>query len=498
MATPITSSNITTTPHWNKDPYYHQKIHYVTEGHKSSQSASQYMYQFNAFLKYLGISTGESDVAQFLKKDPQQIEESIADFLLYLNREKHLKAASINLAKSAIVYFFKRNRVKLDKDWISGYVPAEEGYEQDRAYTHEEIQKLLDACSEDRIRVAILLMASTGMRVGALTYKTKEDKASVLEFGDLTWIAEHEKYRIMVYNRSKNGRYPTYCSHECAVMINRYRDYRREECGEFITESSPIIREQFDPSDKLAVSHPRKITQSSLAKTINIALKKAGIKTTLAHKVKVKQTHGFRKFAITMMDQAGVKDTHRRYLTGHAQVGQDGSYVLPTQEALLAEYLKAEDLLTINPTPRLKKENQELKSGQAEEIAQLRVQLSEYKQFTSKIAAEINDLKASRGLDAYEYAISVGDPNFSNIVDVINESRTKNGQEPVAIITQEDKKAKAQSIRYRIRQIKNSVENRKRGIQEEQPFPETIGDKERQIGELEYELKELEGNIRIN
>jgi hypothetical protein len=39
----------------------------------------------------------------------------------------------------------------------------------------------------------------------------------------------------------------------------------------------------------------------------------------------VKQTHGFRKFAITMMDKAGVKDTHRRYLTGHAQAAQDGS-----------------------------------------------------------------------------------------------------------------------------------------------------------------------------
>jgi hypothetical protein len=76
-----------------------------------------------------------------------------------------------------------------------------------------------------------------------------------------------------------------------------------------------------------------------------------------------------------MMDKAGVKDTHRRYLTGHAQVAQDGSYVLPTQEALLDEYLKAEDLLTINPTHRLRKENQELKSTQAQEIAFLKKEL---------------------------------------------------------------------------------------------------------------------------
>jgi integrase len=334
-----TTTHTAITPHWNKDSYYRPKIHYVTEGLKSSQSARQYQYQFSAFLKYLGITTDESDLVQLRKRESQELEELISDFLVYLKKQKHLKAASINLAKSAIVHFFKINRVKLDKDWISGYVPAEESYKEDEPYTHDQIQKLLDACSEDRIRVAVLLMVSTSMRVGALAYKTQEDKASVLEVGDLEWLPPADaaekvggRYKIFVYNRSKSGRYLTYCSHECAMMIKRYLEYRRE-CGEVISGTSPLIREQFDPSDKLAISQPRKITQSSLAKTITKALKKARLKTT--HKVK--QTHGFRKFAITMVDQAGVKDSHRRYLTGHAQVGQDGSYVLPTQEALLAE-----------------------------------------------------------------------------------------------------------------------------------------------------------------
>ena len=94
-------------------------------------------------------------LVKLLERSPEQIEELIAEFLDYLKEKKHLKAASINLAKCAIVHFFKRNRMRLDKDWISGYVPAEEGYNQDRPYIQEEIQQLLDACSEDRIRVAI-------------------------------------------------------------------------------------------------------------------------------------------------------------------------------------------------------------------------------------------------------------------------------------------------------------------------------------------------------
>ena len=175
----------------NKDPYYHPKIHYVTEGLKSSQSARQYFFQFNAFLRFLGYNvtsrpgdliggtgtgTNKEDyydrcLVKLLETEPVQIEERIAEFLEYLKEKKHLKAASINLAKSALVHFFKRNRIRLNKDWISGYVPAEEGYKQDRPYTQEEIQQILNACSEDRIRVAILLMTSTSMRVGAIAHR---------------------------------------------------------------------------------------------------------------------------------------------------------------------------------------------------------------------------------------------------------------------------------------------------------------------------------------
>lgn len=376
----VTASTTATIPQlgqWNKNAYYHPKIHYVTEGLKSSQSARQYLFQFNAFLKFLGFSVGRSTskgvydqyLVKLLERSPEQIEELIVEFLQYLQDKKHLKASSINLAKAAIVHFFKRNRVRLNKDWISGYVPADEGYQEDRPYTGEEIQQLLDSCPEDRIRAAILLMTSTGMRVGALTHRVKEDMSSVLECGDLTWNSEYGLYKIKVYNRSKGGRYPTYCTPECANMLNKYLDYRRG-CGEIITGTSPLIREQFDPTDRLAVSNPRKILETTLTKILRALVVKAGIKSSLFHQVKL--THGYRKFAITSMVSAGVKDTHRRYLTGHAQVGQDASYVLPTEDDLLAEYVKAIPLLTIDQTQKLKTRVKEIETERSQEMVELR------------------------------------------------------------------------------------------------------------------------------
>ena len=153
------------------------------------------------------------------------------------------------------------------------------------------------------------------MRVGAITYKTSEDTTAALEYRDLTWIPEHKLYKIDVYSRSKDHRYITYCSSECASMINRYLDYRRR-CGEVIRDTSPLIREQFDRTDNLAVSNPRKIMETTLTKTLRLAVKKAGLQDSL--KQVVKATHGYRKFAISAMVKAGLKESYRRYLTGHA------------------------------------------------------------------------------------------------------------------------------------------------------------------------------------
>ena len=72
------------------------------------------------------------------------------------------------------------------------------------------------------------------------------------------------------------------------------------------------------------------------------------------------RSHGFRKFVITTMVEAGVKAEYRRYLTGHSQVGQDASYVLPSEDKLLAEYIKAIPMLTIHSESRLEQQIQEL------------------------------------------------------------------------------------------------------------------------------------------
>ena len=46
-------------------------------------------------------------------------------------------------------------------------MPEPKRARKDRAYTHEEIGKMLEIADE-RMRAVILLLASTGMRIGAI------------------------------------------------------------------------------------------------------------------------------------------------------------------------------------------------------------------------------------------------------------------------------------------------------------------------------------------
>ena len=76
------------------------------------------------------------------------------------------------MQKAAILHFFIINRITLNKDWISKLVRADtdsthDGEQEDRAYTDEEIQKLL-AAADERFKVVFLLLAATGMRIGAI------------------------------------------------------------------------------------------------------------------------------------------------------------------------------------------------------------------------------------------------------------------------------------------------------------------------------------------
>jgi integrase len=143
---------------------------------------------------------------------------------------------------------------------------------------------------------------------------------------------------------------------EAAQAIHEWLAYRRRS-GEELKDKSPLIREQFNTENPFTVNSPRFVSESGIEYILTHALKQAGVRKPK----EIHTTHGFRKFFKTQCEYSGMRSINIELLMGH-NIGVSGRYYRPTESEVLQDYLKAVDLLTIDPTHRLQKENQELRS----------------------------------------------------------------------------------------------------------------------------------------
>jgi integrase len=356
-------------------------VYDVADGLKAEQTKEEYTRIFRAFLRYRknesnSNSSPHQHSLSLLQLDPKEIEDIISDYLLSL-KQRGLGHSSLRSAKAAIIHFFVINRVQLNHKWISSFVPPNESvHTNDRAYTEEEVRKLLAACSDDRWKVVVLLLAATGMRKGAIPE---------LRIGDLSAInvtvTGISTYKIWVYNRSANDRYYCFATPELKAQIDAYLDYRKR-FGEIISPEAPLIREQFDTYDPRTAKQPRPLSVTSFDKAMRRLVSKAGLDYT---KGQCQIYNAFRKRVITIMIKAKVDYDTREYLIGHKHSrGLDVNYDRSTEEERFLEWSKSIDFLTVDPTERLQKEYQELKSEQAQDIATLKAQVQSYKEYTEK------------------------------------------------------------------------------------------------------------------
>src|SRR5215831_13151281 len=139
---------------------------------------------------------------------------------------------SIKTYTMGIQSFLEFHEIALPWKKISRFYPPEIANNL-RAYTKEEIIKILSV-ADLRDRCIILLMISTGIRVGAVkSLRLKHLKKLKEEIGILT-----------VYAESKNDRYNALITPECIAAIDDYLQYRKKQC-EKITDDSYIIRDKF-------------------------------------------------------------------------------------------------------------------------------------------------------------------------------------------------------------------------------------------------------------
>ncbi|HEX2305826.1 MAG TPA: hypothetical protein VHH33_06025 [Nitrososphaeraceae archaeon] len=120
--------------------------------------------KYSSYLKKYTEITGIDDLLS--EKDSRLIERQIIEFINKMKKEGKNWGAIHNYV-AMILAFYKINDIVLNTRKINMFLPEQRKVKKDRGYEHKEISKMLEIADE-RMRVVILLLASTGMRIGAI------------------------------------------------------------------------------------------------------------------------------------------------------------------------------------------------------------------------------------------------------------------------------------------------------------------------------------------
>lgn len=198
----------------------------------SEQTRRQYEYSLTQFLKHYKI-----DLDSFLRLSQKEISDFIINYLVNKKISRQYKIVIF----SAIKHCCEMNDVILNWKKLKKFVKSDKTENsingKDRGYEDTEIQKILEF-SDQRLKTAFLILASTGIRIGAL---------QLIKIGDLEPI--DNLYKITIYS-GDNEEYFTFCTPECAKEMREYLDFRTRR-GEKITKDSYLIVRKFSLKTKV-------------------------------------------------------------------------------------------------------------------------------------------------------------------------------------------------------------------------------------------------------
>lgn len=332
----------------------------------SEQTKEYYFRKLKVFLEYLQIPKDpfEDGVNQLYdqiqEKGVDRFTESLIDFIVdYKQRvaKREITAGTLRNYYKPIKLFCDMNNILLNWKLIARGIPSAKRAAMDRAPTLDEIHKLLEFPTDERIKPIVLVMVSSGIRLGAWEFLKWKHVTPITDSNSDKVVAA----RMIVYAEEPE-QYYTFMTAEAYHALKQYMDFRAEN-GEKITGESWLMRNRWRTTDVLyggkfgLAADPKQLLPRGIKSLIQDIYFRQGIRPLLQKGQKrheFKAMHGFRKFYKTACEQV-MKPANIELLIGHT-IGISSSYYKPTESQLLEDYLKAVDALTISNEYRLKKQ----------------------------------------------------------------------------------------------------------------------------------------------
>lgn len=277
------------------------------------------------------------DFDSILKIPKEELQDMILTYVIHT--KKRVNPNSISSFMKPIKLFLEMNDVELSWKKISRLFPAKVKTSGNSAWQTEDIKKMLESTNQLKNKAIIHFVASTGVRVGALTD---------LRLGHLRDMPDNCKM-VLIYEDSTEE-YQTFLTPESSKALDNYLD-ERKQLGEILQNDSVLFKTHFT----LVFSTPKPMSTKSIQSVILRAISNAGIRGQMKNgRYATQSAHGFRKrFNTVLKLNNSVNDSAIEKMMGHKN-GVQGVYFQATTEQLFIEFRKGIMDLTIDQTEKQK------------------------------------------------------------------------------------------------------------------------------------------------
>ncbi|WP_081470652.1 tyrosine-type recombinase/integrase [Nitrosarchaeum koreense] len=301
----------------------------------SKETLRVYQYSLDKFLSYFKLR----DYDSLVRMDPKMLQQMIEDYVM--EKKKQNKARStIKTPISALELFCDTNDISINWKKINRLLPPLKKKSGSRAYSTEQVKKMLEATTEIRNKALIHFIAASGIRIGALPD---------LKIKHVRSISDGCK-AVTVYPGEREE-YITFLTPEASQVLDEYLTKRTQD-GENINPESPLFRQVY----AFGMAKAKPLKKVSIQAIIDRVLRRAGLRFGRdGTRRDVQLDHGFRKRWNTIVKTTdGIKIILAEKMFGHSTptIPLDETYVDASESKLFKEYKKAILELTIDDSQR--------------------------------------------------------------------------------------------------------------------------------------------------
>ena len=316
---------------------------------KSKETLRVYQYSMRKFMEYIKITTFKK-LANLPKNE---LKNSVEDFVM---EKKSLgkSRSTIKMVIVALELFCDVNDIEIRWKKIRRLLPAQKKKSGGKAYSTEQVQLMLNHSIGVRNIALIHFLASTGVRIGAITS---------LRIGH---VRDYQNgCKIVTVYAGDIEEYNTFLTPEASSALDRYLQKRQHD-GETLDSEHPLFRDQY----AIGKSPPKYLARGSFQAIISRTAYRSGIRYPDSGKRRdIQIDHGFRKRWNTILKTTdGVKIILAEKMFGHTTptIPLDETYLDVSDESLFKEFTKAIPNLTVNSSERLRVKNQQLLQDKTE------------------------------------------------------------------------------------------------------------------------------------